>query len=106
MVGALDPPVPDRAIGGGSGGRLGALRRTIRPMRAVTDPDQREGLVSRFLRFWVPVLLLVFVVRSFLFQPFHIPSESMMATLLVGDSLFVSKFSYGYSRYSFPFSPP
>jgi signal peptidase I len=58
------------------------------------------------VRFWVPVLSLVLVIRSFLFQPFHIPSESMMATLLVGDSLFVSKFSYGYSRYSLPFGLP
>src|SRR5206468_10107438 len=75
-------------------------------MRAGSETKQQEGPVARAVRFWLPVLIFVVIVRSFLFQPFHIPSGSIMATRLVGDSLFVSKYSYGYSRYSLPFSPP
>src|SRR5262249_7625613 len=75
-------------------------------MNAGAKPKPEQGAVEAAVRFWLPVIIVVLVVRTFLFQPFHIPSGSMMATLLVGDSLFVSKFSYGYSRYSLMFSPP
>ena len=50
-------------------------------------------------------LIIAIVIRSLFIQPFYIPSSSMEPTLLVGDRIFVSKYNYGYSKHSFPFSP-
>ena len=50
-------------------------------------------------------LIIAIIIRSLIIQPFYIPSSSMEPSLLVGDRIFVTKYSYGYSKHSFPFSP-
>lgn len=71
-------------------------------MSVSEDKKHKEGGVMETVKIIVQALLLALIVRTFLFQPFNIPSGSMKDTLLIGDYLFVSKYSYGYSRYSFP----
>jgi signal peptidase I len=75
-------------------------------MRVSTEQNRKEGGFAETVRVVVHALIIAVIIRTFLFQPFNIPSGSMIGTLLVGDYLFVSKYSYGYSHYSFPFSPP
>ena len=72
---------------------------------AVPAPKETEGESwLETIKTIAYALLIAFVIRTLLFQPFNIPSASMQATLLVGDYLFVEKYAYGYSRHSFPFS--
>ncbi|WP_375789469.1 signal peptidase I [Bradyrhizobium sp. Pha-3] len=71
-----------------------------------TEKERQQGGVAETFRVAVQALIIALVIRTFLFQSFNIPSESMETTLLVGDYLFLSKYSYGYTHYSLPFSPP
>ena len=79
--------------------------RDDRPMSVQTGTKRKEGGFAETVRVVFHALIIAVVIRTFLFQPFNIPSGSMIPTLLVGDYLFVSKYSYGYTHYSFPFSP-
>jgi signal peptidase I len=65
----------------------------------------KGGGLGETVKIVIQALILAVLVRTFLFQPFNIPSGSMMDTLLIGDYLFVSKYAYGYSRFSLPFGP-
>lgn len=56
-----------------------------------------------FIKTLAAAIICATIIRSFCYEPFHIPSSSMYPNLMIGDYIFVSKFSYGYSRYSFPF---
>ena len=73
--------------------------------QSAENAKQEEGGLWETGKVVLQALALALVVRTILFQPFNIPSGSMMSTLLVGDYIFVNKFSYGYSKYSVPFSP-
>src|SRR6202165_4284958 len=112
-------PLPDRGRGrirlakrvSGRGasnqGQATVADRAMRgPMSVSSEPKRREGGFAETIRVIFHALIIAVVIRTFLFQPFNMPPGSMEATLLVGDYLFVSKYAYGYSHYSLPFSPP
>ena len=65
----------------------------IRP--AVQGSLEREPLVVEYARSFFPIILIVLLLRSFLVEPFRIPSGSMMPTLLIGDFILVNKYAYG-----------
>jgi signal peptidase I len=76
---------------------------------AAEAPEQQPAAHEEWIEIGktiVYALLIALVLRILLFQPFTIPSASMEPTLLTGDYIIVSKYSYGYSRHSIPFSPP
>jgi signal peptidase I len=84
MTDALEPSLPD-------------------PIAEAKPQNAQEGSLFVFI---IKLVLFVVVLRSFIFSPFNIPSESMLPRLLVGDYLIVSKWNYGFSRHSLPFSVP
>jgi signal peptidase I len=74
-----------------------------RSRRAKQDTPESAGSLARF---FIILVILTWALRSFIVQPFNIPSGSMLPTLYIGDYLMVAKWPYGYSRFSFPFGFP
>ena len=82
------------------------MAKSTPPAKTRTSTTPARSETSETLRFLLKLALFVFILRSFIFAPFNIPSESMLPRLLIGDYLFVSKWNYGYSRWSLPWGLP
>jgi signal peptidase I len=76
-------------------GAIWAIDVSFLRQRRADARKEKEPVVVEYARSFFPILLIVLIVRSFLFEPFRIPSSSMVPTLLVGDFIFVNKFEYG-----------
>jgi len=79
-----------------------ATAQTAAPAETLKPRSELRDTIS----FLVKLVILVIIVRSFVFAPFSIPSGSMLPRLLVGDYLFITKWNYGYSKHSLPWSVP
>jgi signal peptidase I len=78
----------------------------FRPARRRPVKEEKPESAWSLARFFLTLVVLTWALRSFIVQPFNIPSGSMLPTLYIGDYLIVAKWPYGYSRYSFPFGFP
>ena len=76
------------------------------PTAAAPATKKPKSELQDTLGFLLKLAVIVFIFRSFFLSPFNIPSESMLPRLMIGDYLFISKWNYGYSRWSMPFGFP
>ncbi|MCG8504728.1 MAG: signal peptidase I [Sphingomonadales bacterium] len=74
--------------------------------KPVEEPAEKKDSLGELIRTIIYAVLIALGIRTVAFEPFNIPSESMLPALMVGDYLFISKYSYGYSRHSLPASLP